>query len=127
VKLIEDSEARTAGNTKLVLTIALSYGGRAELVDAAQQAMRAALAGELKPEQMTEAHFGRLLSTVGTPDPDLLIRTSGEKRISNFLVWEWGYGEFIFIEKHWPDFGADDLKAAIEEFRGRTRRYGAAG
>ena len=126
VRLIEESEARTAGNSKLCLTIALSYGGRAELVDAAQRAMQAAIAGELSPEQMTEEHFGSLLSTAGTPDPDLLIRTSGEKRISNFLLWQCAYAEFIFIEKHWPDFDADDLKAAIDEFRGRTRRYGAA-
>ena len=127
VQLIAESEARTAGNRKLCLTIALSYGGRAELVDAAQRAMQAALSGELTPAEMTEAHFGRFLSTAGTPDPDLLIRTSGEKRISNFLLWQCAYAEFVFIEKHWPDFDADDLKAAIDEFRGRTRRYGAAG
>ena len=127
VQLIETSEARTAGNSKLCLTIALSYGGRADLVDAAQRAMHAALSGELAPNQMTEAHFASFLSTAGTPDPDLLIRTSGEKRISNFLLWQCAYAEFVFIEKHWPDFDADDLKAAIEEFRGRTRRYGASG
>ncbi len=127
VRLIDESEARTAGNAKLRLTIALSYGGRAELVDAARQAMEAALAGGLSPAEMTEERFASLLSTAGTPDPDLLIRTSGEKRISNFLLWQCAYAEFVFVDKHWPDFGADDLKAAIEEFRGRTRRYGAAG
>ena len=126
VSLIEQSEARTASNSRLYLTIALSYGGRAELVEAAQRAMRAAQSGELKPEDMTEDHFSGFLSTAGTPDPDLLIRTSGEKRISNFLLWQCAYAEFVFVEKHWPDFGAEDLKAAIAEFRGRTRRYGAA-
>jgi undecaprenyl diphosphate synthase len=127
VKLIEDAERRTAGNTRLHLTIALSYGSRAEIVAAARRAMHEAAAGRIAPEQLDENTFSRLLLTADIPDPDLLIRTSGEKRISNFLLWQCAYAEFVFLERQWPDFDQNDFNAAIQEYLGRTRRYGGAG
>jgi undecaprenyl diphosphate synthase len=126
VKLIEAAEIRTAANQRLTLTIALSYGARAEILLAAKRMAAALEQGDLKPEDVDEERFGGFLLTAGMPDPDLLIRTSGEKRISNFLLWQCAYAEFIFVDKHWPDFGQDDLKSAITEFLGRSRRYGAA-
>jgi undecaprenyl diphosphate synthase len=127
IRLIEDAEARTAGNCRLNLTVALSYGGRAEIVRAAQQLARAAQAGSLDSEDIDEAAFQRYLFTADIPDPDLVIRTSGEKRISNFLLWQSAYAEYVFMDKLWPDFAGEDLKSAIGEFGGRKRRYGAAG
>ena len=127
VDLIADAERRTAGNQRLNLTIALSYGSRAEIVAATRKAMRAALDGGLKPEQLDEKAFSGFLLTSDMPDPDLLIRTSGEKRISNFLLWQCAYAEFVFLERQWPDFDADDFNGAIQEYLGRTRRYGGAG
>jgi undecaprenyl diphosphate synthase len=126
VALIEAAEAKTAANKKLTLTIALSYGARAEIVLAAKRLAEAVQRGELSPDQIDEARFERFLFTADMPDPDLLIRTSGEKRISNFLLWQCAYAEFVFLEKHWPDFGQDDLKSAIAEYLGRNRRYGAS-
>ena len=126
VALIEAAEARTATNGKLVLTIALSYGARAEIVLAAKRLLAAAEKGELRADELDEERFGGFLLTAGMPDPDVLIRTSGEKRISNFLLWQCAYAEFVFLDKHWPDFGIDDLKSAIGEYQGRSRRYGAA-
>ncbi len=125
VALIEAGEAKTEANRKLTLTIALSYGARDEIVLAARRAAEAVARGEMKPADIDEARFERFLFTAGMPDPDLLIRTSGEKRISNFLLWQCAYAEFVFLEKHWPDFGQEDMKAAIAEFHGRNRRYGA--
>jgi undecaprenyl diphosphate synthase len=125
VALIEAAEARTAANRRLVLTIALSYGARAEIVLAARRIAEAVQRGELDPEAIDEGRFEGFLLTAGMPDPDLLIRTSGEKRISNFLLWQCAYAEFVFLDKHWPDFGQDDMKSAIAEFHGRNRRYGA--
>jgi undecaprenyl diphosphate synthase len=127
IKLIEDAERRTAGNTRLNLTVALSYGGRAEIVRAAQRLAKAVRAGSLDPEDINEDSFHRHLFTVDIPDPDLVIRTSGEKRISNFLLWQSAYAEYVFMDKLWPDFAGEDLKMAIGEFGGRKRRYGAAG
>jgi undecaprenyl diphosphate synthase len=89
--------------------------------------MQAALDGKLKPEQLNEQSFSQFLLTADMPDPDLLIRTSGEKRISNFLLWQCAYAEFIFLDRLWPDFDADDFNSAIQEYLGRTRRYGGAG
>jgi undecaprenyl diphosphate synthase len=126
VALIEAAETRTAANRSLTLTIALSYGSRAEIVLAAKRLAEAVQRGDLQPADIDEKRFGGFLLTAGTPDPDLLIRTSGEKRISNFLLWQCAYAEFVFIDKHWPDFGQEDLKSAIAEFLGRSRRYGAA-
>jgi len=127
IQLIEDAERRTAGNTRLNLTVALSYGSRAEIVRAAQQLAKAVLAGSLDPEDIDEASFQRHLFTSEIPDPDLVIRTSGEKRISNFLLWQSAYAEYVFVDKLWPDFAGEDLKSAITEFGSRKRRYGAAG
>ncbi|TDQ80523.1 undecaprenyl pyrophosphate synthetase [Dongia mobilis] len=126
VRLIEAAEGRTAGNSRLVLTVALSYGARAEIVLAARRLLQAAERGEVSPGELDETAFESFLLTAGMPDPDLLIRTSGEKRISNFLLWQCAYAEFVFLDKHWPDFGIDDLQAAIAEYQGRSRRYGAA-
>jgi len=125
--LIDAAERRTAGNEGLHLTVALSYGGRAEIMDAVQRALQLAATGSIKPEDLTESYFSTLLSTAKTPDPDLVIRTSGEKRLSNFLLWQSAYSEFVFLDKHWPDFGIDDLKAAIAEYSNRNRRYGTVG
>ncbi|HEY3145241.1 MAG TPA: isoprenyl transferase [Dongiaceae bacterium] len=127
IRLIEDAEARTAGNRRLNLTVALSYGSRAEIVRAAQHLAKAVRAGSLDPEDIDEAAFQRHLFTADMPDPDLVIRTSGEKRISNFLLWQSAYAEYVFVDKLWPDFAGEDLKSAIVEFGGRKRRYGAAG
>jgi undecaprenyl diphosphate synthase len=126
VRLIEDAERRTAGNGKLNLTVALSYGGRAEIADAARQIAEQARAGTLEPAAVDETMFARHLLTTGIPDPDLLIRTSGEKRISNFLLWQCAYAELVFLDRLWPDFTRDDLEFAIQEYHGRDRRYGAA-
>ncbi|HKP23163.1 MAG TPA: isoprenyl transferase [Dongiaceae bacterium] len=127
IQLIEDAERRTANNKRLNLTVALSYGGRAEIVRAAQRLAKAVQAGSLDPEDINEDAFHRHLFTVDIPDPDLVIRTSGEKRISNFLLWQSAYAEYVFMDKLWPDFAGEDLKSAISEFGGRKRRYGAAG
>jgi undecaprenyl diphosphate synthase len=115
------AEEKTANNTRLTLVMALSYGGRADIVDAARRAMAAGL----QPESLTEQNFSRFLSTDGIPDPDLLIRTSGEERISNFLLWQTAYSELFFTEVLWPDFGPEDFSRAVEEYATRERRFGA--
>jgi undecaprenyl diphosphate synthase len=124
--LIAECEGRTAGNTRLNLTVALSYGGRAEIVHAARRLAADAAAGGISPDDVDEALFERYLLTCGMPDPDLVIRTSGEKRVSNFLLWQSAYAELVFLDRLWPDFTKDDLAGAVREFRGRDRRYGAA-
>src|SRR5471032_1823484 len=126
VGLIDDAERRTAGNRKLNLTVELSYGGRAEIADAARHIAEQPRAGTLDPAAVDETVFARHLLTTGIPDPDLLIRTSGEKRISNFLLWQCAYAELVFLDRLWPDFTRDDLEFAIREYHGRDRRYGAA-
>jgi len=126
VRLIEGAERRTAGNRKLNLIVALSYGGRAEIVEAARCIAEGVRAGRVDPAEVDENQFERFLYTAGIPDPDLLIRTSGEKRISNFLLWQCAYAELVFLERLWPDFTRDDLESAITEYHGRDRRYGAA-
>jgi undecaprenyl diphosphate synthase len=104
----------------------LSYGGRAEIADAARRIAEEVRAGRLEPAAVDETVFARHLLTNGIPDPDLLIRTSGEKRISNFLLWQCAYAELVFLDRLWPDFTRDDLEYAIREYHGRDRRYGAA-
>ncbi len=127
VSLIENAETVTRGNTKLRLIVALSYGARQEITDAARKIARAAVAGEIDPEQIDEALFEDHLETAGIPDPDLVIRTSGEQRLSNFLLWQLAYAELVFVETHWPDFNGRHLEEAINEFHRRERRYGATG
>jgi len=126
VALIDDAEARTRGNVRLNLAVALSYGGRGEIARAARRLARAVQAGELAVDDIDETAFGRQLLTVDMPDPDLVIRTSGEKRVSNFLLWQSAYAELVFMDRLWPDFTKDDLEDAIREFHRRDRRYGAA-
>jgi len=118
--LIDDAEAMTDANRSITVTMALSYGGRNDLV----QAIKRIAADGLTPDQIDEAAIEARLSTAGLPPPDLMIRTGGEMRISNFLLWECAYAEFLFSDVMWPDFGADDLSAAIESFQSRERRYG---
>jgi undecaprenyl diphosphate synthase len=127
VALIENSERQTADNDTLTVIIALSYGGRAEIVEAARRLAEKVAIGELDSNHIDEESLAAHLYTVGIPDPDLLIRTSGEKRISNFLIWQLAYTEFMFLDVHWPDFSPRDLEAAINEYHRRERRYGAIG
>lgn len=118
---LETAERRTAENKRLTLVLALSYGGRAEIVAAA----RRALAAGLRPDELNEQNFAQLLFTDGIPDPDLVIRTSGEQRVSNFLLWQLAYAEIWFTKTLWPDFCAKDFAGALEEYAGRERRFGA--
>jgi undecaprenyl diphosphate synthase len=119
-----DAMTRTAGNERLDLIIALNYGGRTEIADAAASIARDVASGLLDPGAVDEAAVATRLSTAGVPDPDLLIRTSGEMRVSNFLLWQIAYSEIIVTDTLWPDFGRDDLLGAIVEFQGRDRRFG---
>jgi undecaprenyl diphosphate synthase len=118
---MEELEAETAVRDRLELWIAFDYGGRAELADAAKQIVRAGLS----PEEIDEDVLAANLYSPELPEPDLLIRTSGELRISNFLLWQLAYSELVFTDRLWPDFGADDLRTAVEEYAGRKRRFGA--
>jgi undecaprenyl diphosphate synthase len=118
---MEELEAETAPRDRLELWIAFDYGGRAELADAARQIVRAGVS----PEEIDEDVVAANLYSPELPEPDLLIRTSGELRISNFLLWQLAYSELVFTDRLWPDFGADDLRTAVEEYAGRKRRFGA--
>jgi undecaprenyl diphosphate synthase len=126
VGLIEHAETVTRGNSRITLTIALSYGGRAEIVAAVRAIAAQAACGALAAEEVDENCIARHLFTADTPDPDLLIRTSGEQRISNFLLWQCAYSELVFTKTLWPDFSERDLEQAIDEFCDRERRYGAS-
>ncbi|MBS0638538.1 MAG: isoprenyl transferase [Acetobacteraceae bacterium] len=119
------AERETQRNTRLNLTIALSYGARAEIAAAARAVAAAAKAGELDPAKLCEEVFEGFLHTAGTPDPDLVIRTSGEQRLSNFLLWQAAYAELVFLEVLWPDFDEAHFAAALAEFARRDRRFGA--
>ena len=122
---IADTEALTAKNRRMTLTFAFNYGGRAELVDAVRDIAEEARRGKLRPASIDERTIARHLYAPDMPDPDVLVRTSGEFRISNYLLWELAYAELVFTEVLWPDFRREDLFAAIREFQGRTRRFGA--
>jgi undecaprenyl diphosphate synthase len=119
------AERTTAANTRLNLIVALSYGGRAEIVAAARAMAAAVRAGELQPDTTDDAVFAGFLSTAGIPDPDLLIRTSGEQRLSNFLLWQAAYAELVFLDVLWPDFSETHFAAALAEYARRERRFGA--
>ena len=126
VKSIEQVEHDTAGNRSMTLIIALSYGGRAEIAAAARRIARRVATGSLDLDDIDERVVEENLFTVGIPDPDVLIRTSGEKRISNFLLWQLAYAEFVFIDTLWPDFAREDFDGAVREYHRRDRRYGTA-
>jgi undecaprenyl diphosphate synthase len=122
---IEETEALTAGNRRLTLTFAFNYGGRAEIVDAVRAIAQGAADGKIDPAKVDERTIARHLYAPDMPDPDLLVRTSGEYRISNYLLWELAYAELVFTDVLWPDFRTKDLVAAIAEYQRRDRRYGA--
>ena len=118
-------EKRTENNTGITLNIAFNYGGRDEIVKATQKIAKKVKLGEISVEDINEDLISKNLYTFDIPDPDLLIRTSGELRISGFLIWQAAYTEFLFINKYWPDFNDSDLDMAIEEYKKRNRRFGA--
>ncbi len=124
VVMIDDLIARTAHNDGTTLAIALNYGSHDEMIRATRALAAKAAAGEIAPDDITEANFAAHLDTALLPPLDLLIRTSGEQRLSNFLLWQTAYTELYFTDVLWPDFGAADLKAAIDSFAGRERRFG---
>lgn len=124
VRMIENAEELTENNKEITVVIALNYGGRNDIVQAVQRLHNAHIDEKLAAETI-EAQLPGFLMTQGIPDPDLLIRTSGEQRISNFLLWQCAYSELYFTDTLWPDFDKTDLQAAIEEFEGRERRFGA--
>ena len=121
---LDTAMEKSAGNTAMTLTLALSYSARAEITDAARTIAREVRDGSLDPDAVTEETITSRLYTAALPDPDLLIRTSGEMRVSNFLLWQISYAEIVVTPKLWPQFGRDDLFAAIREYAGRHRRYG---
>jgi len=124
VAAIEAAEAATAANTRLNLNVALSYGARAEITAAARALAQEAAAGLIDPATIDEAALSRHLATCGMPDPDLIIRTSGEQRLSNFLLWQSAYAEFVFLDVLWPDFDSTHLDQALTEYHRRVRRFG---
>ena len=124
-QMILDSETRTASNTGLNLTFAFDYGGQEEIAAAARELARAAAEGRLDPETITPELFATRLFTSALPEPDLVIRTSGERRLSNFLLWQSAYAELLFLETLWPDFGREELLKALQSFAARERRFGA--
>jgi undecaprenyl diphosphate synthase len=115
----------TKHNTRMIFNLAVNYGGQAELVDAMRRLAAQVKAGELDPADIDEGVIGRHLYTNGLPDPDLVIRTAGEMRLSNFLLWQASYSEFWVTDAHWPDFKREHLEQAVNDFRGRERRFGA--
>jgi undecaprenyl diphosphate synthase len=123
--LIKRIEARTANHTTLTLVLALSYGGREEIVEAARSLASDAAAGNISASDIDAELFASRLQTSGIPDPDLLIRTSGEMRVSNFLLWQISYAEIVIVKKYWPDFRHGDLLDSVEEYKRRHRRFGS--
>ncbi|KMY65775.1 UDP pyrophosphate synthase [Desulfocarbo indianensis] len=126
-ELLSKTMAETAGGRDMTLTLALSYGGRQEITQAARRLAEDVKAGRLEPAAIDEAALAGRLYTAGMPDPDLLIRTSGEQRISNFLPWQTAYAEFYFTETLWPDFREPELMSALRAYAGRQRRFGRTG
>lgn len=124
VELLDESEYLTRENTGLTFVVAFNYGSRREIVDAARMMAEAVKAGEIRIENINEKSFAEYLNTDGIPDPELVIRTSGEQRLSNFLLWQASYSEFVFTSGHWPDFGHDMLIEALVHYQSRDRRFG---
>ncbi len=122
---LDDAVAHTAGNTGLTLALAINYGSRAEITDAVRRLAQQVQRGELQPQQIDEQLISDHLDTAGLPDPDLLIRTAGEMRLSNYLLWQISYAELHVAQKCWPDFGVEDLREAIRDFARRHRKFGA--
>jgi undecaprenyl diphosphate synthase len=122
---LEETESLTGAGTRLHLRLAIDYGSRAEIVEAARKIAGRAVSGDLRPELIDEDIFERALPADGVPDPDLIIRTAGERRLSNFLLWQAAYAEFFFCPKMWPDFAAVDLEEALADYQTRTRKFGA--
>jgi undecaprenyl diphosphate synthase len=123
--LLDKIMAQTAGHTAMTLVLALSYGGREEIVCAARSLAADAAAGKITPAQIDCTLFASRLQTAGIPDPDLLVRTSGEMRVSNFLLWQISYAEIVIVRKYWPDFRRNDLIESVREYQRRHRRFGA--
>jgi undecaprenyl diphosphate synthase len=126
-KLLQDAVKRTLNNKSLTLNLALSYGGRQEIVRAARLLAAECIQGTMVPDDINEKLLGDHLYTAGQPDPDLVIRTGGESRLSNFLLWQTSYAEIYFTETLWPDFDRKDYEAALADFRSRQRRFGKTG
>ena len=127
VRDISDAENMTRSNSRIDVNICINYGSRAEILQATRSLARQVATGELSADRIDEDLFEGELLTAGVPDPDLLIRTSGEQRISNFMLWQCAYAELVFVDTLWPDFGKEHLEQAIAEFRRRERRYGGVG
>lgn len=125
--VIEDTIQKTSGNNGMTLTLALSYGGRQEIFDAIQKIAKRIVSGDIQPSDINEGLISDFLYTSGMPDPDLLIRTSGEYRVSNFLLWQIAYTELFITPTLWPDFRKEEYLKAIEDYQKRERRFGAAG
>ena len=123
-QMIADAEGKTKDNTAITLILALSYGGRQEIVAATRALAAKVAAGELAPEAVDEAAIAAHLYAPDVPDPDLVVRTSGEQRLSNFLIWQAAYAEFVFQDVLWPDYGEEHLRAALADYASRDRRFG---
>ena len=124
IESINNLEEKTKDNTGITFIVAINYGGRDDITRAVRKIAAQAADGSIKPEDITDRTITDSLDTAGIPDPDLLIRTSGEERLSNFLMWQMAYTEFYFADVHWPDFNKDELVKAIEKYSGRDRRFG---
>lgn len=120
----KEAEELSKESTGLQLNVCFNYGGRREITDAAKKIAQKVLDGKLKIDEITEEVFANNLYTTGIPDPDILIRTSGEQRLSNFLPWQLTYTEFFFVDKHWPEFSIEDLKEVLDQYKNRDRRFG---
>lgn len=127
LSLIDEAVEKTKDNTRLTLNIAFNYGGRGEIVAAMRDIAKKVEAGTLKPDQIDEAMVSRMVWTAESPDPDMVIRTSGELRLSNFLLWSGAYAELMFMDLWWPDFTKESLEKAIDAYRRRDRRFGGLG